>query len=155
MIKILVIVGFLIIRYLISTNKKNAQKRANTSKPVQQESQPKTIDDLFGDFVKGLNEDETETYGSKPKPVTMKKDNHRAEEDTEKLDWQEVFTSKFDKPKVESKYSNYKNISNSDIIDTPLEVAEVKDDSTKNLVEVDLKQAVIYQALLERKYFSI
>lgn len=159
MVKLLVIVGFLIVRYLISANKKNAQKKpkANTARPQssEQNTQPKSIDDIFGDFVKEINKDKNAEYGSKPKPATIKSDSHRAEEDTEKLDWQEVFKSKFDKPKAESKYQNYKTISNSDTIDAPLEIASIEETEVKNEVSVDLKQAVIYQAILERKYFKV
>lgn len=156
--KILIILGFLLVRYLLSSNKKKKAKTRQQAAPQQQEETPQSLEDIFGDFVKDIKKDNSSEYGAKPKPASMKNDSHKASEDKKALDWQEVFKSKFDKPlpKTKSKYANYKSISNSDIDDSPMQdVAVVEQEIAKNQVELDLKQAVIAQTLLERKYFSI
>lgn len=137
---------FKIYTWISKANAKNAEKTtSNKSKPK------KSMEDILGDFMKQIEQ----KAESLVKPESLNTDSHKAESDThKKLDWQKVGTSKFAEKKLSFKHSNYKNISNSnnaiDVIDIYDEAATVIE-----IEEIDLKQAVIYKELLDRKYFTI
>lgn len=167
--KILLIVGFLLLRYFL-TAKKDKKKEGSipTSTANPQTETPINIEDIFGDFMKDLNQEKTpktltKTVSNQTKPIVnqtkpvsnqAKKDFHRAEDDSnKKLDWQQVVKSKSADVK-QMTFKDYNQVSHSNIKDEPLEVAEIAV-TPKNIVEIDLKQAILYKEILERKYFTV
>lgn len=148
--KLLLIGAFLLLRYLVtSIFKKNKNKPANKPKKAKPNQ---NLDDILGDFMKQLEKK------SEPKvqPVTVNSDNHKAEEDShKKLDWQEVTTSKFASKKPMTKQSKFQKINIPKETMEPIEVLEVDEENTLDFEEIDLRKAVIYKEILDRKYFTI
>lgn len=158
MIKILIIVGFLLIRYIISVNakKNSAAPRPKPKAPVSPESRPKTMDDIFGDFMKEINKEQTISH-TKPVMQSSQKDFHKAEEDShKKLDWQEVVRSKGDDSIGLADYKDIYRKPTKKIAAPKLQNIEVEVSEADNILEnFDLKKALIYKEVLERKYFTI
>lgn len=127
-------------------NKNNTKKTKNTS---AKKAKPKNnLDDILGDFMKQLEQ----KAEPKVKPITINADNHRAEDDSgKKLDWQKITTSKF----ADKKGSNYKNISNSNNMEETIDIYDEEESTAIDIGAIDLKQAVIYKEILDRKYFTI
>lgn len=153
--KILIILAFLFIRYLLTPKKEN-KKKANAPKPeANPNAEPATsIEDMFGDFMKEIKKQKAPKPQTKTVVNTNQRDFHKAEEDgRKKLDWQQVSKPK---PSVHKPmtYHDYSKVSHSNIPDAPLEVAEVYTEP-KIEIEFDLKQAILYKEILERKYFSV
>ncbi len=148
--KILIILAFIVIRWLLSANKEKKKNKAKTPKEVS--APKKSVEDIFGDFMEEVNKKKN------PQPVfTTNTDTHKAEEDTnKKLDWQEVRQSKFKEKEELLKVDNYKKTKTRipDLTIKPMELIEEEPDNTF-LENVDLKKAVIYKEILDRKYFSI
>ena len=153
--KILLIVGFLLLRYFL-TAKKDNKKKANSPAPKSSQTteKPKNIEDIFGDFMKEIKEQNSPQTQAKTVSKPSNRDFHRAEEDSnKKLDWQQVVKAKASKEKKMT-FQDYAKVSHSNIKDEPLEVAKI-DVATKNVVQIDLKQAILYKEILERKYFTV
>lgn len=153
-IKYWMIIGaFYLIRAFFSNKKKNAEKRnLQTGAAVSNKKKNKTLDDIFGDFMNEINQKK-----EVPKTIVSNKDTHKAEADThKKLNWQNVTTSKFEEKEQLIKHSDYKNISHSDMEDKPYVPTKVEDDFEINeLEQIDLRKAILYKEILERKYFTI
>lgn len=151
--KILLIVGFLLLRYFL-TRKKDTKKQANSPTPRSNKpaEKSKNIEDIFGDFMRELKQEPVPRTQAKTVAKQTNRDYHRAEEDSnKKLDWQKVVKAKTEKKMT---FQDYSKVSHSNIVDKPLEVAEIVV-ASKNVIEIDLRQAVLYKEILERKYFSV
>lgn len=146
MISKVLFVLFIVYRIYSAINK---SKKENPGAPKKRKAK-KNLDDVLGDFMKQLENK------NKPKPekVLVNTDMHKAESDKGPLDWQKVSTSKFKEKKQLLNHSDYKNISHhnnqAETIDAYNQVEEEFE-----FIEVDLQKAVIYNEILNRKYFSI
>lgn len=142
--KLLLIGAFLLLRYFITSSFKK-----KTNKPAKTSGKNKNLDDILGDFMKKLEQKAT--------PITVSSDTHKAEADTnKKLDWQEVTTSRFAEKKQLPKHSDYDKISHTNENMKTDEFYDSKEDeSTFEFEEIDLRKAVLYKEILDRKYFMI
>lgn len=147
------IIIFLVIRYLMAANKEK-KKNLSTQTSSSEKKKSKNLDDILGDFMKNIEQ-------KKPKHVLVNSDNHSAEEDTHKnIEWQDVETSHIQEKKQLLKHSDYKNIShrNENIIEVDDIYDEIDKEETEEefeFEEIDLRQAVLYKEILDRKYFTI
>lgn len=146
--KFIIIAAFLLIRYLLKSNSdKTKQKKSAPKKVAAPTPQPvtspkpanKNLDDIFGDFLKEIKKDAT----PEPKPLM------KTAETKQKLDWQEVVTSK--NKNISTDYVKPK----SKIRTEEMEVMPIEDTHSTILDDFDLKKAVLYKEILERKYFTI
>ncbi|MFT4643843.1 MAG: hypothetical protein ACI8ZX_000239 [Planctomycetota bacterium] len=146
--KLLLIGAFLLLRYFITSSFKK-----KTNKPAKTSGKNKNLDDILGDFMKKL-EQKAEPQAT---PITVSSDTHKAEADTpKKLDWQEVTTSRFAEKKQLLKHSDHDKISHANENMKTDEFYDSKEDeSTFEFEEIDLRKAVLYKEILDRKYFTI
>ena len=132
----------------------------NTSTPVspkrrRKRKKTKSLDDILGDFMNELE-------GKKSKKVFVK-DVHTAEDDSAiDIDWQDVETSQIIEKKRLLKHSDYANINYSTTDASEIDdvnkfsVIDSDFDSENNILEeIDLRKAVLYKEILDRKYFSV
>lgn len=147
--KILIIFAFIVIRWLFSSSQEKKKKQQKA--PKQTSAPRKSVEDIFGDFMDEVNKKK------KPQPAFNKNtDDHKAEADTnKKLDWQEVRRSKFVEKEELLKVDNYKKATIR-IPEMKIETLEVIEEHEEDILKnIDLRKAVIYKEVLERKYFSI
>ena len=116
----------------------------------------KNLDDVLGDFIKNLENKNS----NKPtmEPVLANADSHKASSDShKKLDWQDVSRTRISEKKQLINRKNYSNVShhneNIELENNAYELVDEEFQLEGN--QIDLKQAVIYKEILERKYFSI
>ena len=146
---------FLVVRYLMSSSKnksKNKNKPLVTKKkaPVSKKQAPKkkqqSIDEIFSEFVKELENKQSPKQApvvkKKPKPVTN-------------VDWQQVERGKI-KPKqqlIDHEDYHYEN-HRIDASHKPMEAATVKAEDTYkfDLEAVNWQDAIIAKEILDRKY---
>ena len=156
----LLILAFFAFRFYMWIQK-NKKDNPQTDYVPNSSKKSKGLDDVLGDFLKDLNDDnynkpfEPKEY--KPKPVLQNTDTHKAESDSDKtLDWQAVSRTKIIKKEQLINRDNYKNISHRN---KNIDSYKIKKKKTEEVLldidEFDLEKAVIYKEVLERKYFSI
>ena len=117
-----------------------------TNKPATS-NKPKSIDDIFNEFVK-----EVEKKQQKPAASTMSKKTYEAPK--KNLDWQKVEHSKIKSKKQLISHGDYEDIShridpshhNMDIATSEGEVYEFDVD------KIDWRDAIISKEILDRKY---
>lgn len=145
--KLLLLGAFLLIRHFVTSSFK---KKNNNAPNAQKKSKPnKNLEDLLGGFMEEL--------APKAKPIMANTDTHKAELDSaEQLDWQKVSTSKFTEKKQLLKHSDYNKVSHSNENIETIDVYEEEVNETSfELEEIDLRKAVLYKEILDRKYFTI
>jgi len=145
-----ILIVFVIIRIILWFVKGDSKKN-KTKKTVSKKTQ--SLDDILGDFMKNIeNKKEPKTQ------TVLSKKLHTAEDDShKKIEWQDVDHTQIKQKKQLLKHSDYKNISHHNKNVLKVEELEDPDDilNDLDLTEIDLKKAVIYKEILERKYFSV
>lgn len=147
-IMLVLFVIFKIVSWINKSKKENTNKRsAKAPKKTQ------SLDDILGDFMKQI-EQKTDP---KPKEILVK-DIHKAEEDTGKqIDRQAVQKTNIKEKEQLLNRDDYKNISyrNKNIEIDKIDENDENSSSINILKKIDLRQAVLYKEILDRKYFSV
>lgn len=148
MLKVIIIIAFVLIRFYLSSNKKKQQTATPTPQP---KAKPATTSNPIEDLLK--------EWADKPKVEKQftNTHTHKASEDKKRLDWQEVVNSKI--KEKESLLQKTSRTSSSSTMKVEKMQREVEPTTTskkkRTLQKVNLKQAVLYKTILERKYFSV
>lgn len=148
MLKVIIIIAFVLIRFYLSSNKKKQQTATPTPQP---KAKPATTSNPIEDLLK--------EWADKPKVEKQftNTDTHKAEEDPQELNWQEVVNSKIkEKESLLQKTSRTSSSSTMKVEKMQREIEPATTSKKKRaLQKVNLKQAVLYKTILERKYFSV
>jgi hypothetical protein len=125
-----------------------SSKRNTTAEPS---SSRKSIDDIFGQFVKEVQRSKNKEV--KPVQMTQKK----PVEKKPALDWQRVSRSKLVTKKQLINDDFYQNVQNKEGDDNQIQsIADIQSTEGKvfdfNFEEIDLQKAVIYKEILDRRY---
>ncbi len=153
----LLILLFLVVRFLISAYKK--QKTTPTPTTPSKTTKPKGLDDVLGDFMKELEKKKsTKEIVPKTSTVLSNTDKHKAADDSRKLDWQTVDKTHLKSKEQLLKHSDYKDISHhNENVDTinSYKVEEDFEDLSLDFDEIDLRKVIIYKEIIDRKYFTV
>lgn len=148
MLKVIIIIAFVLIRFYLSSNKKKQQTATPTPQP---KAKPATTSNPIEDLLK--------EWADKPKVEKQftNIDTHKASDDEKRLDWQEVVNSKIkEKESLLQKTSRTSSSSTMKVEKVQREIEPTTTSKKKRtLQKVNLKQAVLYKTILERKYFSV
>ena len=146
-----ILIGFILFRLFLAYSKYQSKNANKPKKKAAPKSKALDFDELIKQFEQKTS--------PKPKPATISSsDSHRAEEDSgKKLDWQNVRTSSIKEKEQLLKHSNYSNTSHRNVNVEKIEIVKKSVLQKPSILdeEIDLRKAVIYKEILERKYFSI
>ena len=153
----LLIFLFLVARFLFSAYKKSKQKQAPQPSTSSETTKPKGLDDILGDFMKELEKKNSKKNVPKAVPVFTNTDKHKAEDDSHKeIDWQNINRTKIESKEQLLKHSDYKNISYHNENVSQIKTSEEEsEDFSLDFEEINLRKAIIYKEILDRKYFTV
>lgn len=142
-----------IIYRIYSWIKDNTESAATGSPKTRtaKKKKSKSMDDILGDFLKELEGKKEK----KPKDILIR-EMHKAEDDSDKdINWQDVQKSQIKQKKQLIKHSDYSNISHRNTNIKKVITEKIEPETVQEFEEIDLRKAILYKEILERKYFSI